>query len=67
MEGLLLGWQGIHLLALLLIGVFVIARRASGKLVANARASLDNTAVLWHYVTLQALVGIAVIYPMPLI
>ena len=63
----LLGWQGFHVAVLTLMGLFVCARQAAGKLLPNARASLDNTAVLWHYVTLQGLVGIAVIYWMPLV
>ncbi|MCY7370681.1 MAG: cytochrome ubiquinol oxidase subunit I, partial [Polaromonas sp.] len=65
--GALLGWQGFHVLVLLLMGLFVCARQVSGKLLPNARASIDNTAVLWHYVTLQGVVGMVVIYLMPLI
>ena len=63
----LLGWQGFHVAVLLVMGLFVCARQAAGKLLPNARESIDNTAVLWHYVTLQGLVGMAVIYLMPLV
>ena len=65
--GALLGWQGFHVAVLVLMALFVCARQAAGKLLPNARASIDNTAVLWHYVTLQGLVGMAVIYVMPLV
>ena len=61
----LLSWQGFHVLVLWLMGAYVVARRASGKLLPDARASLDNTVVLWHYVTLQGLAGMGVIYLMP--
>ena len=65
--GALLGWQDFHVAVLVLMALFVCARQAAGKLLPNARASIDNTAVLWHYVTLQGLVGMAVIYVMPLV
>jgi cytochrome c oxidase subunit I+III len=63
----LLAWQGFHVLVLWLMGAYVVARRASEKLLPNARASLDNTVVFWHYVTLQGLAGMGVIYLMPLL
>ena len=63
----LLSWQGFHVLVLWLMGAYVVARRVSGKLLPDARASLDNTVVLWHYVTLQGLAGMGVIYLMPLL
>ncbi|MDB5777806.1 MAG: cytochrome c oxidase, subunit [Polaromonas sp.] len=62
----LLAWQGFHVLVLTVMGLYVCARSAAGKLRADARASLDNTVVLWHYVTLQGLAGMGVIYLMPL-
>jgi cytochrome c oxidase subunit I+III len=52
---------------LLTMGLYVCARSWNGKLLPDARASLDNTAVLWHYVAAQGLVGMGVIYLMPLI
>jgi cytochrome c oxidase subunit I+III len=62
----LLAWQSFHVMVLALMGFYVCARSGAGKLRTNARASLDNTAVLWHYVTLQGLAGMSVIYLMPL-
>ena len=51
----LLGWQGLHVGVLLLMGGYVLARSWSGRLSLRARATLDNTALLWHYVTVQGL------------
>jgi len=62
----LLAWQGFHGLVLAVMGLYVCARSWSGKLQAEARASLDNTVVLWHYVTVQGLAGMGIIYLMPL-
>ena len=62
----MLGWQGFHVAVLLLMGLYVCARVWAGRLRIDARASLDNTALLWHYVTVQGLAAMAVIYLMPL-
>ena len=61
----LLAWQAFHVLVLLIMGSYVCARAWSGRLQSQARSSLNNTAVLWHYVTLQGLLGMGVIYLMP--
>ena len=61
----LLFWQGFHALVLMLMGGYVLARSWSGKLRGNARATLDNTGVLWHYVTVQGLIGMAVVQGLP--
>jgi len=61
----LLFWQGFHVLVLTVMGLYVCARTWSGKLRLEARASLDNTALLWHYVTAQGIAGMGVIYLMP--
>ena len=62
----MLAWQGFHVAVLVIMGLYVCARAWSGKLRIDARASLDNTVLLWHYVTVQGLVGIGIIYLMPL-
>ncbi|MBC7597869.1 MAG: cbb3-type cytochrome c oxidase subunit I [Polaromonas sp.] len=62
----MLAWQGFHVAVLLVMGLYVCARVWSGKLRVDARASLDNTALLWHYVTVQGLAGMGIIYLMPL-
>jgi cytochrome c oxidase subunit I+III len=49
----LLGLQGVHAFALLLIGGYLIARAAAGLLRPQARSSVDCCALLWHWSTLQ--------------
>jgi len=61
----LLAWQGFHAAVLLLMGLYVCARSWRGRLLPEARASLDNTALLWHYVTAQGLAGMGIIHLMP--
>ena len=62
----LLAWQFFHGAVLVLMGAYVCARSWSGKLLPEARATLDNTGVLWHYVTVQGLAGMGMIYLMPI-
>ncbi|MBG6077313.1 cbb3-type cytochrome c oxidase subunit I [Polaromonas sp. CG_9.11] len=62
----LLAWQAFHVAVLVVMGLYACARSWSGKLQPDARATLDNTALLWHYVTLQGLAGMGVIYLMPI-
>ena len=62
----LLAWQGFHVAVLALMGLYVCARSWSGRLLPHARASLDNTALLWHYATAQGLVGMGIIHLMPI-
>jgi len=54
---MLLGYQGFHLAVLVLMACFLFARTHSAHLQPGARATLDNTALLWHTATLQALFG----------
>jgi len=63
----LLAWQGFHVAVLAVMGGYVCARSWAGRLRADARSTLDNTAVLWHYVTVQGLAGMGAIYLMPLL
>ncbi|MDR2336208.1 MAG: hypothetical protein LBE61_22305 [Burkholderiaceae bacterium] len=52
----LLAYQGFHLLILSVLGCYLLARSRSGHLRPDARATLDNIALIWHAATLQALV-----------
>ncbi|WP_431094676.1 cytochrome c oxidase subunit I [Polaromonas aquatica] len=61
----MLAWQGFHCAVLVLMGGYVCARAWAGRLRTDARASLDNTALLWHYVTVQGLAVLGVVYLMP--
>ena len=63
----LLAWQGFHVAVLAVMGGYVCARSWAGRLRGDARSSLDNTVVLWHYVTGQGLAGMGIIYLMPVI
>jgi cytochrome c oxidase subunit I+III len=52
----MLAFQGLHVLLLIVMGGYVIARAASGLLSERAGATLDSAALMWHYTTLQGLV-----------
>ncbi|MET4579968.1 cytochrome c oxidase subunit I [Ottowia thiooxydans] len=53
---ILLSYQGFHTVVLLILGVYLIARSWAGLVVPEARATLDNVALLWHAATFQVLV-----------
>jgi cytochrome c oxidase subunit I+III len=53
----LLSWQSFNTAVLLVMGGYVLARSASGRLRGNARATLDNSWLMWLGVTAQGLVG----------
>jgi len=61
----LVAWQGFHVLVLVAMGTYVVARIATGRLRTDARATIDNTALMWYYVTLQGLVGMALVRWLP--
>ena len=61
----LLAWQAFHAIVLLLTGGYVLARSLTGKLRDDARATIDNAALLWHYVTVQGIAGTLVVHLLP--
>jgi cytochrome c oxidase subunit I+III len=61
----ILAWQGFHALVLLLMGGYVVARSFAGALRPDARATLDNSALFWHYVTAQGVAGIVLVRWLP--
>ena len=63
--GVLLGYQGFHMAVLVAMGLYLLARSHAGLVAPQARATLDNTAVMWHCVALQGIVGIATVRVMP--
>ena len=63
----MMAYQGFHVAILVVMALYVCARAWTGKLRTDARASLDNTAILWHYVTVQGLVAMGIVYLMPLV
>lgn len=61
----LLAWQGLHAPLMLLCGGLLVARSWCGHLQPEARARLDNVALLWHYTTVQGLLAMGMVYGLP--
>jgi cytochrome c oxidase subunit I+III len=61
----LLAWQVFHAALLMLVGAYVVARSWRRKLLPRTRASMDNSALLWHYVTAQGLAGALLLQLLP--
>ncbi|MGE4239252.1 cbb3-type cytochrome c oxidase subunit I [Ramlibacter sp.] len=59
------GWQLLHVAVLFALGVYLFARIVSGHLRADARATLDNTALMWHLVTVQTLAAMGLVRFLP--
>jgi cytochrome c oxidase subunit I+III len=51
--------------ALVIMGVFTIARHVAGKLDRERRVTFDNLALLYHYTVVQSLFGLALIHGFP--
>jgi cytochrome c oxidase subunit I+III len=60
----LLGYQGLHVLLLAAMAVYVLARSGAGLLHGSA-STLDVTALLWHYATAQGLAFAAAVNLLP--
>jgi len=63
--GMLLGYQAFHIAVLLLMGGYVLVRSWSGRLQPAARATIDNTAPMWHCVTAQGILGALTVQLVP--
>lgn len=63
--GMLLGYQAFHIAVLMLMGGYVLVRSWSGRLQPAARATIDNTALMWHCVTAQGIVGALAVQGVP--
>jgi cytochrome c oxidase subunit I+III len=61
----LLAWQALHLVIVLLCGATLLARSWCGRLRRDARATIDNVALLWHYATVQGLAAMALVRWLP--
>ena len=57
----LLAWQGLHACLLVLCGGYLLARSWRQHLRRDARATLDNVALLWHYATVQSLLAMGLV------
>ncbi|MDM0028315.1 cbb3-type cytochrome c oxidase subunit I [Variovorax saccharolyticus] len=63
--GALLGYQGFHVAVLLLMGGYVLLRSWSGRLRPDARATLDNTALMFFCVAAQGLIAATIVQVAP--
>jgi cytochrome c oxidase subunit I+III len=57
--------QGQIVVAVLIMGIYSLARSAAGKLTSVRRATFDNTMLLWHYAVAQGLVGLLLVHGFP--
>lgn len=53
--------QAFYAVTLVLMAGYVLARSFAGKLDGVRRATFDNTMLMWHYATLQGLIGLALV------
>ena len=63
--GVFLGYGVFHGAVLALMGGYLLVRSSSGRLQPSARATLDNTALLWHCVTAQGVIAMLAVHLMP--
>ncbi len=61
----LVSYQGLHVVVMSLMALYLIARFASGRLQPDARATLDNTVLFWQYAAVQGSVIIAAVQVLP--
>ena len=62
---MLLAYQGMHVAALVLTGGYLCARAWCGHVTGRSRATLDNTALIWHYTSVQGIVASVAIHLVP--
>jgi cytochrome c oxidase subunit I+III len=63
----IVSYQGFHVVVLAIAGLYLAARAWSGRLTERSRATLDNTALMWHYTTLQGILGALAVHVVPLL
>jgi len=63
--GALVAWQAFHGVVLALMALYALARVWSGCLTDRSRATLDAFTLFWHGVTVQGLIGLAVVQWLP--
>jgi cytochrome c oxidase subunit I+III len=63
----LAGYQGLHIVLLLIMGPYLALRAWCGRLGARSRATLDNIALVWHYTTLQGIAWLSAVRLVPLL
>ena len=63
---MILSWQGFHVVVLLVMALYTLARSLAGRLDGVRRVTFDNTMLLWHYTVVQGLLGLALTHGFPL-
>jgi cytochrome c oxidase subunit I+III len=63
----LAGYQGLHIVLLLIAAPYLALRAWCGHLADGSRATLDNIALIWHYTTLQGIAMWTLIRLMPVL
>ncbi|SFV15985.1 cytochrome c oxidase subunit I [Pseudoduganella namucuonensis] len=61
----IVAYQGLHVLLLMLVGPYLIARSAHRHLTPSSRATMDNCVLVWHYTTLQGLAAAFALHAAP--
>jgi cytochrome c oxidase subunit I+III len=49
----------------MLMGGYVLVRSWAGRLLPTARATIDNTGLMWHCVTAQGIIGALTVQLVP--
>jgi cytochrome c oxidase subunit I+III len=62
----MLAYQGLHVVIMAIAALYLCARAWRGHLTPASRATLDNTALMWHYTTLQGIAAAVAIHAVPL-
>ena len=63
--GAMLAYQGLHVAGMAIVAFYLCARHWRGHVTAASRATLDYTAMMWHYTSLQGIVLTALVYFLP--
>ena len=61
----MLAYQGLHVTGMAIVAFYLCARHWRGHVTAASRATLDYTAMMWHYTSLQGIVLTALVYFLP--
>ena len=61
----MVSYQGLHVVVIALMAAYLIARLWSGKLLPDARATLDNTVLFWQYTAVQGIATVALVQLLP--
>jgi cytochrome c oxidase subunit I+III len=63
----LASYQGLHIVLLAIMALYLALRGWRGHLTARSRATLDNIALVWHYTTLQGIAWMSAVRVVPLL